>query len=141
MNSCQAVCPGDQRLHSSELPDFVPSASVAQSCLTLCDPVNCSPPGSSVHGILQARILEWVAISFSRGSVYLCIENSQVALVVKNAPANAGEVTDVGSIPMTQRQPHPRGGSRSPQLQKFLCISTFSTSLPALPRYSLSSSQ
>ena len=41
---------------------------VSQSCLTLCDPVNCSPPGSSVHGILQARILEWIAIPFSRGS-------------------------------------------------------------------------
>ena len=33
----------------------------------LCDPVDCSPPGSSVHGIFQARILEWVAVSFSRG--------------------------------------------------------------------------
>ena len=42
-------------------------SEVAQSCLTLCDPVDYSPPGSSVHGILQARILEWVAISFSRG--------------------------------------------------------------------------
>ena len=41
---------------------------VAQSCPTLCDPVDCSPSGSSVHGILQARILEWVSISFSRGS-------------------------------------------------------------------------
>ena len=41
---------------------------VAQSCLILCDPVDCSLPGSSVHGILQARILEWVAIPFSRGS-------------------------------------------------------------------------
>ena len=41
---------------------------VAQLCLTLCDPMDCSPPGSSVHGIFQARILEWVAISFSRGS-------------------------------------------------------------------------
>ena len=41
---------------------------VAQSCPTLCNSVDCSPPGSSVHGILQARILEWVAISFSRGS-------------------------------------------------------------------------
>ena len=41
---------------------------VAQSCLTLCNPMHCSPPGSSVHGILQARILEWVAIPFSRGS-------------------------------------------------------------------------
>ena len=40
----------------------------AESCLTLCDPVDCSPPGSSVHGILQAGILEWVAILFSRGS-------------------------------------------------------------------------
>ena len=38
------------------------------SCSTLCDPVDCSLPGSSVHGIFQARILEWVAISFSRGS-------------------------------------------------------------------------
>ena len=35
-------------------------SEVAQSCPTLCDPVDCSPPGSSVHGILQARILEWV---------------------------------------------------------------------------------
>ena len=43
-------------------------SEVPQSCLTLCDPMDCSPPGSSVHGILQARILEWVAISFSRGS-------------------------------------------------------------------------
>ena len=41
-------------------------SEVTQSCLTLCDPVDCSPPGSSVHGLLQARILEWVAISFSR---------------------------------------------------------------------------
>ena len=42
----------------------------AQSCLTLCDPMDCSPPGSFVHGILQARILERVAISFSRGSFW-----------------------------------------------------------------------
>ena len=41
---------------------------VAQSCLTLCDPMDCSPLGSSVHGILQARILERVVIPFSRGS-------------------------------------------------------------------------
>ena len=42
--------------------------SAAQSCLTLYDPMDHSPPGSSVHGILQARILEWVAASFSRAS-------------------------------------------------------------------------
>ena len=41
---------------------------VTQMCLTLCDLMECSPPGSSVHGILQARILEWVTISFYRGS-------------------------------------------------------------------------
>ena len=41
---------------------------VAWSCLTLCDPMDCSPTGSSVHGILQARILKWVASSFSRVS-------------------------------------------------------------------------
>ena len=41
---------------------------VAQSCLTLCDPVNCSPPGSSVHGVLQVRILEWAAMPSSRES-------------------------------------------------------------------------
>ena len=39
-----------------------------QSCPTLCDSMDYNPPGSSVHGILQARMLEWVAISFSRGS-------------------------------------------------------------------------
>ena len=41
---------------------------VTQSCLTVCDPGDCSPPGSSVHGIFQAKILEWVAIFFSRKS-------------------------------------------------------------------------
>ena len=39
-----------------------------ESCPTFCDPMDCSPPVSSIHGIFQARILEWVAISFSRGS-------------------------------------------------------------------------
>ena len=47
---------------------------VSQSCPTLCNPMDCSPPGSSVHGILQARILEWVAISSFRGSApYLAV--------------------------------------------------------------------
>ena len=43
-------------------------SEVAQSCPTLCDPMDCSLPRSSIHGIFQARVLEWVAISFSRGS-------------------------------------------------------------------------
>ena len=57
---CVCVCV-HARMH-------VRAHSGAQSCPTLCDPMGCSPPGSSVQGISQARILEWVAISFSRGS-------------------------------------------------------------------------
>ena len=53
-------------LSESQLSHF--KGKVAQSCLTLCDPMDCSLPDSSVHGILQARILERVAISFSKGS-------------------------------------------------------------------------
>ena len=50
------------------LSEYVRVRSVTQSCLTLCNPMDCSLPGSSVHGISQARISEWVAISYSRGS-------------------------------------------------------------------------
>ena len=46
-------------------------SEVAQSCLTLSDPMDCSPPGSSIHGIFQSRVLEWVTISFSRGPSWL----------------------------------------------------------------------
>ena len=49
-----------------------------QSCLTLCDPMDCSPPGSSVHGILQARIMEWIARPSSRGSSWPRIEPSSL---------------------------------------------------------------
>ena len=61
--------------HDVPGPDFLGLTSVAwvcakllQLCPILCDPTDCSPPGFSVHGILQAIILEWVIISFSRGS-------------------------------------------------------------------------
>ena len=47
---------------------FCCNCLVAQSCSTLCNPMDYKPPGFSIQGILQARILEWVAISFSRGS-------------------------------------------------------------------------
>ena len=49
---------------------------VTQSCPTPYDPIDCHPPGSSVHGMLQARILEWVAIPFSRGSSWPRDQNS-----------------------------------------------------------------
>ena len=67
--------PGPLASSGTELPCqagiFTPQRNgclVTKSCPTLCDPMDCSPPGSAVIGTLQARILEWVAISFSRGS-------------------------------------------------------------------------
>ena len=59
-------------------------SDVAQSCPTLCDPMDCSPPGSSVHGIFQARVLEWGAIAFSEETPeghlnsFTCRNQSQV---------------------------------------------------------------
>ena len=55
-------------LQHSPSPLMMWKVKVAQLCPTLCHPMDCSPPGSSVHGILQARTLEWVAVLFSRGS-------------------------------------------------------------------------
>ena len=56
------------RYHFTAVRKWSEWNKVAQSCPTLCNPMDCSIPGSSIHGILQARILEWVAIFFSRGS-------------------------------------------------------------------------
>ena len=55
-------------LHLRQVSNFSEWVKVTQLYLTLCDTMDCSPPGSSIHGIFQARILEWVAISFPRGS-------------------------------------------------------------------------
>ena len=60
---------------------------VTQSCPTLCDPKDCSPPGSSVHGISQARILEWVAIYFSRDPPDPGIESGSPALQANSLPS------------------------------------------------------
>ena len=71
--------------------DFTPTSFcarvclVAQLCPTLCDSMDCSPPGSSVHEIFQIRILEWVAISYSRGPSQLRIKPASLA-----SPALAG---------------------------------------------------
>ena len=92
-------------------------SEVPQSCSTLRDPMDCSLPGSSAHGIFQARVLEWVAIDFSnqwgggRGNRRVREEEiqttgckrlkgpSQVAQVVKNLPASAGDARVAVSIP------------------------------------------
>ena len=65
---CGARRPGYLVIKQQAFFTGVRVCSVAQSCPALCDPRDCSPPGSSVHGILQARILEWVAMPSSRGS-------------------------------------------------------------------------
>ena len=55
-------------LERKVMTNLVSNSEVSQLCPTLCDPMDCSLPGSSVHGIFQARVLEWVVISFSRES-------------------------------------------------------------------------
>ena len=64
-------------------------SEVAQLCPTLRDPMDCSPPGSSIHGIFQARVLEWDAIAFSKasywgysnqGDVFTCLSSGQLRL-------------------------------------------------------------
>ena len=59
------------------------SCSVVQSCLTLCDPMDCSPPGSSVPGIYLARMLAWVAISYSNNEVKDLEKEKGTSLVVQ----------------------------------------------------------
>ena len=57
-----------KQFNSKFMSFLLSSAKWIQWCPTLCNPMDCSPPGSSLHGVFQARILGWVAISFSRGS-------------------------------------------------------------------------
>ena len=65
----QEMARGFYLFHLFTIPFFhCMRANSLQSCLTLCDPMDCSPPGSSVRGVFQARILQWFAIPSSRGS-------------------------------------------------------------------------
>ena len=63
-------------------------SEVTQSCPTLSDPMDCSLPGSSIHGIFQARVLEWGAIAFSNGCVYSLIILGHVSILspIKASP-------------------------------------------------------
>ena len=77
-----ACCPP----HRQGLPSTLIAVCVhARSCLTLCDPMDCSPPGSSAHRIFQTRILEWVAISYSRD-----LPDPGVESTSSSSPALAG---------------------------------------------------
>ena len=77
---------------------------VTQSCLTLCDPLGHRLPGSSVHGILQARILEWIAIPFSRGSSWPR-DQTQVSCTVGRFFTVWASMTLQTSQHLTQRVP------------------------------------
>ena len=85
---------------------------VAQLCMTLCEPMNCSPSGSSVHGILKTKMLEWVAIPFSSGSSQprdqtwvSCIAGSFFTIwATREAPGVAGKSQfwlQVGTVSLT----------------------------------------
>ena len=75
----------------------------AQSCLTLCKPIDCSPSSSYIYGISQARILEWVAIPFSRGSAQprdrACISCDAGGFSTTEPPGNLGWLA--GSLPVS----------------------------------------
>ena len=83
-----------------------------QSCLTLYDPMDCSPPGFSVHGVLQARILEWVAYPFSRDLPDPAIKHGSPAWQVDSLPAELsgkpqrGEVKWSRSVVSDSLRPH-----------------------------------
>ena len=77
---------------------------------TLCDPVDCSPQGSSVHGILQARILEWVAMSFSRESSQPR-DRTHVFPRGSDSKASVYNAGDPGSIPGSGTSPGEGNGN------------------------------
>ena len=90
--------------------------SVPQLCPALCEPMDCSPPGSSVHGIFQPRILEWVAISYSTGSSWLryqthvsCISCISRQILHHWATWEALEVWEPWKLKQFARVAHPSG--------------------------------
>ena len=86
-NHCSQHPGGSRSPASTAFPTFCMRAKSLQSCPSLCDPVDCSPPGSSVHGTLQATILEWVVMPCSRGSSQPRIEPTSLV-----SPVLAGGV-------------------------------------------------
>ena len=97
-----------------------PCVLVARSCPTLFDPLECSLPGSSVHGILQARMLEWVAIPFSRGSSssrdqtrVFCIAGRFFTIWATREALSVGQVRKISDVKLAAK-PHPKDKSILP---------------------------
>ena len=87
-------------------------SEVTQPCPTLCDPMDCSLPGSSIHGILQARVLEWIAIAFS-----LCVKRQNDRILKEELPRSAGAQYATGEdgwmAPPTRWTPRRTGDCKS----------------------------
>ena len=88
-----------------------------QSCPTLCNPLDCSPPGLSVHGVSQARILEWVAMPFSRGSSWprdqtciTCVSSTAGGLFTTKPPGKSFEAHQFSSVAQLCPTLHDPGG-------------------------------
>ena len=91
----------------------------ARFCLTLCDSMDCSPPGTSVHGIFQARILEWVSIAYSKGLVAFLIEISIICPLMPSPRSYCLGVSltlDVGYL--LSATPAPTAASHCVQVRK-----------------------
>ena len=96
-------------------------SEVAQSCPTLCDPMDCSLPGSSVHGIFQAIVLEWIAISFSKYTHYkhIILIHSHIYIVASllaqwvESACSARDASNMGLIPGLGRSPGMGNGIHS----------------------------
>ena len=86
---------------------------IARLCLTIWDPMDCSLPGSSIHGILQARVLKWVALSFSRGSSYPRIEPGSSALQEDSLPAEPPGKPSTSLVFLNKAASHIRRGFAS----------------------------
>ena len=91
-NSCVCVC---VYVHAHVGVHACVHVLATQSCLTLCDPVGYSPPGSSVHGILQERIVEWIPSPFSRGSSQLRDRIPSPASQVDSLPSEPPEKSPI----------------------------------------------
>ena len=100
---------------------------VAQSCLTLCNPLNCSQPDSSVHGILQTRILEWIAVPFSRES-FQPRDRTQVSTLQADPLLSEppGKPNDCPSLPLISK---PNPFQRTNEIGREISIPTLSLDL------------
>ena len=76
-----------KKAHTAEIRECESQSVISSSCLTLCNPMDCSPPCSSVHGILQARILVWVATLLSSRSLNPGIKPGSPALQTDSLPS------------------------------------------------------